>query len=140
MQYRLRTLMIVLTVLGIAAGLAVRFPPQAIRWTLVALPFLPAAMLLLIMSNNSRRPIVVSLISIAGCVVGLLLFRLISLQIAKPAVIRIPGESQLYVDVLELGLLTLGAAMGTLIFGGALLIEEFRRRGRAVDLAAPVRR
>jgi hypothetical protein len=99
--------------------------------SMFALSFVPTVVLWVVFVGRSRQRVQVALLSALGTCVSLAIFYSVSLVTAKPAVIRIPGQPSLYFDVIELGLLALGAALGTILFGGTLLIEEFFRTDAA---------
>jgi len=135
-KFSLAGLMLSLTAGCVLCGLAVNDPLRAIQCAMLALPFVPTAILWLVILGSSRRPTTILTMSFIGTCVCLMLFQSINFATAKPAIVRIPGHAQLYFDVINTGRCTIGAAFGTLLFGGILLIEEFRSRRLAMKAAS----
>ena len=127
LQFRLATLMLCITLACVICGLAVSYPAQTIFCVMIALPFVPTAALWCVLVGCSRRRVTIAAMSAVGACVSLAIFQSYSFITAKPAIIRIPGQPQLCFDLNELGLVAVGTALGTILFGGTLIIEDFFR-------------
>src|SRR4051812_21425761 len=127
-QFSIASLMLCLTTFCILAGLAVNYPPQAIRCAMIALPFAPAAILWLVLVRASQRPGTMGIVSLVGGGASLMICRLIHFATAKPVVLRLSDDMLMQLDLVETALICIGSALGPILFGGALLLDELRQR------------